>query len=154
MASFVNTMEPEARTQYVSVLSDGLKGVWMIAVSFSAFGCLVFPGKEYKLCNELNTEFGIVNEKQTSNPGTTLSIHEENEDRIPFQCLLSRMTCSWSALLCAEQEAVAQQEIVAPRTFIRNMTLYKSYKILMSMNVQRTGMFRLRYDLHSGSVRL
>lgn len=70
VASFVGSLEPETREQFVSVLSDGLKRIWEIAIAFAAFGIfLVALEKEYKLRDELETEYGmVVKEKAATHP--------------------------------------------------------------------------------------
>lgn len=70
VASFMNSLEPETRAQFVSVLSDGLKRIWEIAIAFAAFGFfLVALEKEYKLRDELETEYGMVDkEKAATDP--------------------------------------------------------------------------------------
>lgn len=70
VASFVNSLEPETRAQFISVLSDGLKRIWEIAIAFAAFGfLLVALEKEYKLRDELETEYGMVDkEKPATDP--------------------------------------------------------------------------------------
>ena len=61
MASFLNSLESETKEQFVSVLSGGLEGIWIFAIAFAAFGCpIVILKKEYKLRDELNTEFGMI----------------------------------------------------------------------------------------------
>lgn len=73
VASFVNSLEPETRAQFISVLSDGLKRIWEIAIAFAAFGfLLVALEKEYKLRDELETEYGMVDkEKPATDPEDT-----------------------------------------------------------------------------------
>lgn len=73
VASFVNSLEPETRAQFISVLSDGLKRIWEIAIAFAAFGfLLVALEKEYKLRDELETEYGMVDkEKSATDPEAT-----------------------------------------------------------------------------------
>ncbi|KAK7716310.1 hypothetical protein SLS64_003462 [Diaporthe eres] len=66
VASFVNSLEPETKAQFVSVLSDGLKRIWEIAIAFAAFGFfMVALEKEYKLRDELETEYGMVDKERT-----------------------------------------------------------------------------------------
>lgn len=66
VASFVNSLEPETRAQFISVLSDGLKRIWEIAIAFAAFGFfMVALEKEYKLRDELETEYGMVDKERT-----------------------------------------------------------------------------------------
>lgn len=73
VASFVNSLEPETRAQFISVLSDGLKRIWEIAIAFAAFGfLLVALEKEYKLRDELETEYGMIDkEKPAADPEAT-----------------------------------------------------------------------------------
>lgn len=66
VASFVNSLEPETKAQFISVLSDGLKRIWEIAIAFAAFGFfMVALEKEYKLRDELETEYGMVDKERT-----------------------------------------------------------------------------------------
>lgn len=67
VASFVNLLEPETRAQFISVLSDGLKRIWEIAIVFAAFGfLLVALEKEYKLRDDLETEYGMVDNENVA----------------------------------------------------------------------------------------
>ncbi|KAG8161685.1 hypothetical protein KVR01_008672 [Diaporthe batatas] len=70
VASFVNSMEPETRAQFITVLSVGLKRIWQVAIAFAAVGFVVVAlEKEYKLRDELETDYGMVdNEKPASDP--------------------------------------------------------------------------------------
>lgn len=64
VASFVNSLEPETKAQFISVLSDGLKRIWEVGIAVAAFGfLLVALEKEYKLRDDLKTEYGMVDKK-------------------------------------------------------------------------------------------
>lgn len=67
VASFVDSLEPETKAQFVSVLSDGLERIWMVAIAFSALGSLVVVlEKEYKLRDDLETEYGMVDKDKSA----------------------------------------------------------------------------------------
>lgn len=74
VASYVNSLDPETRAQFISVLSDGLKRIWEIAIAFAAFGFfLVALEKEYKLRDELETEYGMVDKEKAATDPETVS---------------------------------------------------------------------------------
>lgn len=69
-ASFLDTFEPEMKTEIVSVYSDSLKQVWQISVVFSGISfLLVFVEKQIKMRTELETEFGIDEGKKAEKIG-------------------------------------------------------------------------------------
>ena len=60
---FLLTLDTETRGQVISVFSDSLRLVWIMAVVFSGFAFLtVFLEKEIKLRAENDTEFGLKDE--------------------------------------------------------------------------------------------
>ncbi|KAI9776759.1 MAG: hypothetical protein M1839_009403 [Geoglossum umbratile] len=66
-AAFINTLSPDTRKQFTSVLSDSLQRAWQVAIAFAALGfLLVILEKEIPLRQELDTEFGMVEEKSNS----------------------------------------------------------------------------------------
>lgn len=74
VASYVNSLAPETRAQFISVLSDGLKRIWEIAIAFAAFGFfMVALEKEYKLRDELETEYGMVDKEKAATDPETVS---------------------------------------------------------------------------------
>lgn len=80
VASFVGSLEPETRAQFVSVLSDGLKRIWFVAIAFAALGFFIVAlEKEYKLRDDLETEYGMVDkEKPASDPEAVPAVQESS----------------------------------------------------------------------------
>jgi EmrB/QacA subfamily drug resistance transporter len=65
-AAFLGLLSPETREQFVSALSDSLRRSWHVAIAFAALGfVLVILEKEIALRNELDTEYGVVEQKTT-----------------------------------------------------------------------------------------
>ena len=61
---FLNGLDAETKDQIVGVFSDSLRLVWIVAVAFAAVALLaVFIEKEIELRQDLETEFGMKDEK-------------------------------------------------------------------------------------------
>ncbi|KAI0436182.1 DNA repair protein RAD50 [Xylaria telfairii] len=64
-AKFINSFPPDLKREIVSVYVDSLKYVWYISVVFSGVSFfLVFFEKQIKMRTELDTDFGIADEKK------------------------------------------------------------------------------------------
>ncbi|KAF8846456.1 MFS general substrate transporter [Acephala macrosclerotiorum] len=63
-AKFINSLDPQVKSEVVRVYSDTLKLVWQVAIAFSALGfLLVWFEKEIKLRTENDTEYGLKEKK-------------------------------------------------------------------------------------------
>ncbi|KAI8630350.1 DNA repair protein RAD50 [Xylariaceae sp. FL1651] len=64
-ASYINSFPPDTRQEIISVYSDSLKYVWYTSVIFSGVSfSIVFLEKQIKMRTELETEFGMADEKK------------------------------------------------------------------------------------------
>ncbi|KAI1419641.1 DNA repair protein RAD50 [Xylaria sp. FL1777] len=64
-AAFINSFPPDIKREIISVYSDSLKYIWYISVVFAGLSFfLVFLEKQIKMRTELDTEFGMANEKK------------------------------------------------------------------------------------------
>lgn len=64
-AEFINSFPPDLKREIVSVYVDSLKYVWYISVVFSGISFfLVFLERQIKMRTELDTDFGIADNKK------------------------------------------------------------------------------------------
>ncbi|KAI1746166.1 DNA repair protein RAD50 [Xylaria scruposa] len=78
-ADFINSFPPNIKQEIVSVYSDSLKYVWYISVVFSGVSfLLVFLEKQIKMRTELDTDYGIANEKKKDAEQAVASIDKKS----------------------------------------------------------------------------
>ncbi|KAF2276646.1 putative efflux pump antibiotic resistance protein [Westerdykella ornata] len=66
---FVQSLAPETRREVIHVLTEGLKPVWYGGVAFSILGFLLsFLEKHVPMRTQLNTEYGLEEEKKQKDP--------------------------------------------------------------------------------------
>ncbi|KAK4164417.1 MFS general substrate transporter-like protein [Cladorrhinum sp. PSN259] len=64
-AAFTKLLEPETKAQFISALNGSLQRSWYVAIAFAGLGfLLVFFEKEIPLRDELETEYGVADEKK------------------------------------------------------------------------------------------
>ena len=64
-ANFTKSLAPETKQQFISALNGSLQRSWYVAIAFAALGfVLVIIEKEVPLREELDTEYGVVDEKK------------------------------------------------------------------------------------------
>ncbi|KAI1176371.1 multidrug resistance protein fnx1 [Nemania sp. FL0916] len=79
-ASFINSFPPDIKQEIVSVYVDSLKFIWYISVVFSGLSFfIVFLEKQIKMRTELDTEYGITDEKKNDSE-QAVAVTEEKKD--------------------------------------------------------------------------
>ncbi|KAI0197237.1 DNA repair protein RAD50 [Xylaria flabelliformis] len=78
-AEFINSFPPNIKQEIVSVYADSLKYVWYISVVFSGISfLLVFLEKQIKMRTELDTDYGIADEKEKDAEQAVISTDEKS----------------------------------------------------------------------------
>ncbi|KAI9693982.1 MAG: hypothetical protein M1822_003253 [Bathelium mastoideum] len=79
-AAFINSFDPQTRSVIVQVYVDALKRVWQISVVFAGIAFLsTLLEKEIPLRTEIETDFGLVDEKKSTEPEDEEKQVDENK---------------------------------------------------------------------------
>lgn len=74
-STFIRSLAPQVQREVVSVYTDTLKLVWYVSLAFAALGFIItFFEKEMTLRTELETEYGIKDEKEGKEKETVAEV--------------------------------------------------------------------------------
>ncbi|KGO53496.1 hypothetical protein PEX2_061040 [Penicillium expansum] len=74
-STFIKSLAPQVQREVVSVYTDTLKLVWYVSLAFAALGFIItFFEKEMTLRTELETEYGIKDEKEGKEKETAAEV--------------------------------------------------------------------------------